>query len=80
MAISDSAHSHGRNGLANSCARLRDQTSSRNEIETPRLQRNMTSHSSTAAISIPDARSTVEPLLRRNWVMKPHITICMTGQ
>ena len=55
MPINAETSSHGRNGLTNTCPRLRDQISSRKEIATPIWLRNATSHSSTPPSSTPMA-------------------------
>jgi hypothetical protein len=77
---SATAHSHGRSGLANSWPRLRDHISSRNDTATPTLPRNKTSHSSTAAISTPNACATKVELVTRNCDSSPQVSICITGQ
>ena len=80
MIISEITISYGRSGLTNRLARLRDQTSSRKETETPSWPRNNTSHKITAASSTPKACATQVELVMRNWLMNPHRIICRVGQ
>ena len=74
------ASSQERIGLTKRWPRLRDQISSRKAIESDRLPRTTTSHSSRPDSSTPAACATNEAWGIRYWVMKPHITICTAGQ
>ena len=74
------AISHERIGLTNRWPRLRDHISSRKAIESERLPRTTTSHSSSPDSSTPAAWATNEACGSRYCVMKPHITICTAGQ
>ena len=56
--IMENTNSHGRSGLTKRCPRLRDHISSRKQMLNPIWPRNITSHSSTAPISTPDAVAT----------------------